>query len=146
MTLTIYRSAAAGLALVGALTATVVTAQERPSDFPTRPVNLVVMYPAGGAVDTTARTFAQVAEKQLDISLRVENRVGGAGMVGHTSLATTTASDGYNIGVIANPFLYTDMLLRDAPFGPEAFEAIAGISFDPVVWTINANSEIGEMS
>lgn len=52
----------------------------------------------------------------------------------------------YTIGVIANPFLYTDMLLRDAPFGPEAFEPIAGISFDPVVWTINANSAIGDMS
>lgn len=146
MTVTIHRSTAAGLALLAAFAASAAAAQERPDDFPTRPINLVVMYPAGGAVDTTARTFAQVAEQQLDISLRVENRVGGAGMVGHTSLATTTAPDGYTIGVIANPFLYTDMLLRDAPFAPDAFEPIAGISFDPVVWTINANSAIGEMS
>lgn len=136
-----------GLALAaGALMATQANAQEKPADFPQRPINLVVMYPAGGAVDVTARTFAQLAEEKMGVSIRVENRVGGAGMVGHTSLAKNTEADGYTVGVVANPFLYTDILLKDAPFTIEEFEPINEISFDPVVWVVNAKSDIGSMS
>ncbi|WP_185961176.1 tripartite tricarboxylate transporter substrate binding protein [Telmatospirillum sp. J64-1] len=120
-------------------------AQEKPKDFPVRPINLVVMYPAGGAVDVTARTFADIAKPQLGHDFRVENRVGGAGMVGHTYLAKGAAADGYTIGVIANPFLFTDILLRDASFTVDEFEPIASISFDPVIWVVNAKSDIGSM-
>lgn len=119
---------------------------ERPADFPQRPINLVVMYPAGGAVDVTARTFAQVAEGVLGHEFRVENRVGGAGLVGHTYLAKQAAADGYTVGVIANPFLFTDILLRNAEFTREEFDPIVSISFDPVIWTVNAQSELGDRS
>ena len=120
-------------------------AQDQPADFPQRPIDLIVMYPAGGAVDVTARTFAQVAEEELGISFRVENRVGGAGMVGHTYLAHDAAADGYTVGVIANPFMFTDILLRDGPFTADDFDPIVTVSFDPVVWVVNAESEIGDM-
>jgi tripartite-type tricarboxylate transporter receptor subunit TctC len=142
----ILRRLGLALAAAGALMTMQAGAQEKPADFPQRPINLVVMYPAGGAVDVTARTFAQLAEEKMGVSIRVENRVGGAGMVGHTSLAKNTEADGYTVGVVANPFLYTDILLKDAPFTIEEFEPINEISFDPVVWVVNANSEIGDMS
>ena len=119
--------------------------QEKPEDFPRRPINLVVMYPAGGAVDVTARTLAEVAGEKMDAEFRVENRVGGGGMVGHTYLAKEAAPDGYTIGVIANPFMFTDILARGAPFTPEEFDPIATISFDPVIWVVNADSELGEL-
>ncbi len=64
-------------------------------------------------------------------------------MVGHTSLAKETEADGYTIGLLANPFLYTDILLRDAPFTIEEFEPFAQINFDPVVVAVNAKSDIG---
>ncbi|MEF2549217.1 tripartite tricarboxylate transporter substrate binding protein [Aurantimonas sp. E1-2-R+4] len=134
------------LAAAGALVTAQVHAQEKPADFPQRPINLVVVYPAGGAVDVTARTFAQIAEEKMGVDIRVENRVGGAGMVGHTSLAKNTEADGYTVGVLANPFLYTDILLKGAPFTIEEFEPINEISFDPVVWVVNAKSDIGSMS
>lgn len=118
----------------------------KPADFPQRPINLVVMYPAGGAVDVTARTFAQLAERQLGHAFRVENRVGGAGLVGHTYLARQAAADGYTIGVIANPFLFTDILLRNAEFSKEDFDPIVSISFDPVIWSVNARSALGGKS
>lgn len=143
---TLLRRLSLALVTTGALMATQVNAQEKPADFPQRPINLVVMYPAGGAVDVTARTFAQLAEEKMGVSIRVENRVGGAGMVGHTSLAKNTEADGYTVGVVANPFLYTDILLKDAPFTIEEFEPINEISFDPVVWVVNASSDIGSMS
>lgn len=121
-------------------------AQDKPADFPQRPINLVVVYPAGGAVDVTARTFAEQAEAQLGHEFRVENRVGGAGLVGHTYLAKAAEADGYTIGVLANPWAFTDILLRDAEFTADEFDPIATISFDPVVWVVNAKSDIGTMS
>ncbi len=137
--LTATLALAAGILLSPALAG----AQDKPADFPKRPVNMIVMYPAGGAVDVTARTVAKLAEAQLDEQFRVENRVGGAGMVGHTYLAKNAQPDGYTIGVIANPFMFTDILLRDAPFNKDEFEPIASISFDPVIWVVNAKSEVG---
>ncbi|PMR74770.1 tripartite tricarboxylate transporter substrate binding protein [Billgrantia endophytica] len=119
-------------------------AQEKPSDFPRRPVSLVVMYPAGGAVDVTARTVADLTEQHNGTQFRVENRVGGAGIVGHTYLAKQAQADGYTIGVIANPFMFTDVLLRDASFGIDEFEPIATISFDPVIWLVRSESDIGD--
>jgi tripartite-type tricarboxylate transporter receptor subunit TctC len=130
----------------GAIFATGLSAQEKPDDFPNRPLNIVVMYPAGGGMDVTARTFAKVAEQKMDAEIRVENRVGGGGMVGHTSMAKDTDPDGYTIALVANPFLYTDIILRDAPFTIDEFEPLVGVNFDPVVLTVNANSEIGDMS
>ena len=121
-------------------------AQEKPDNFPTRPINLVVMYPTGGAVDVTARTFAQVAEDQLGIDFRVENRVGGNGMVGHTYLAKSADADGHTIGLFANPFMFTDILLRNGSFSSEDFTPIATVSFDPVIWVVNKNSELGDLS
>lgn len=118
----------------------------KPADFPQRPINLVVMYPAGGAVDVTARTFAQVAEELLGHEFRVENRVGAAGIVGHTYLAKQAPRDGYTVGVIANPFLFTDILLRDAEFTREEFDPLVSISFDPVIWMVHATSPLGGMS
>lgn len=119
-------------------------AQEKPTDFPRRPISLVVAYPAGGAVDVTARTVADLAEKHNGAQFRVENRVGGAGIVAHTYIAKQAAADGYTIGVIANPFMFTDVLLRDASFDVNDFDPIVTISFDPVVWLVRADSEIGD--
>ncbi len=120
--------------------------QEKPSDFPRRPISLVVMYPAGGAVDVTARTVAELNEKHNGTSFRVENRLGGAGIVGHTYVAKQAEADGYTVGVIANPFMFTDVLLRDASFTIDEFDPIATISFDPVIWLVRSGSEIGDKS
>ncbi len=137
---------ATAVAFVGATFATGLFAQEKPDDFPQRPLNIVVMYGAGGGMDVTARTFAKVAEEQMGVEMRVENRVGGGGMVGHTSMAKDTDPDGYTIALIANPFLYTDIILRDAPFTIEEFDPLVGVNFDPVVLTVNTKSEIGDKS
>lgn len=137
-------TAAIAIGLLG--TTTIASAQDKPDDFPRRPLNLIVMYPAGGAVDVTARTFAQVAEEQLGHDFRVENRVGGAGMVGHSYLTKGADADGYTIGTIANPFFFTDILLRDAPFTKDELQPLVSISFDPVIWVVNAKSELGALS
>ncbi len=67
------------------------------ADFPTKPINLIVPWPAGGAGDIVGRTLAEVAKKELGQPIIVDNKPGAGGNVGHTLILTKPA-DGYTIG------------------------------------------------
>jgi len=83
----------------------------KPNDFPTAPIEYTVVYPAGGGMDVTARLLAKYVEKWSDHRIIVNNRTGGAGMVGHAYLATQAKPDGYTVGIIAN-LMWGDAMLR----------------------------------
>src|SRR5437588_10988622 len=86
-------------------------AKLKPKDFPTQPIEYTVVYPAGGGMDVTARLLAKYVEKWSDHRIIVNNRTGGAGMVGHAYLATQAKPDGYTVGIIAN-LMWGDAMLR----------------------------------
>src|SRR2546427_12539919 len=77
-------------------------ARLKPKDFPTAPIEYTVVYPAGGGMDVTARLLAKYVEKWSDHRIIVNNRTGGAGMVGHAYLSTPAKPDGLNVRIIAN--------------------------------------------
>lgn len=117
-----------------------------PEDYPQRPVELNVVYPAGGGMDITARALAAAAQEVSGDEYRVVNREGAGGLVGHTYLARQAQSNGYELGVIAVDFLVFDVTLRDAEFGQEDFAPLAYIAFEPVVQVVRADSELGDKS
>ncbi|MCK9914580.1 tripartite tricarboxylate transporter substrate binding protein [Microbacteriaceae bacterium K1510] len=86
------------------------------ADYPTRPVTLVVPYPAGGGVDAMARVVAMKLSDALKQQVVVENRGGGGGTVG-TKFVARAAPDGYTLllghtGTISiNPALYTNLAI-----------------------------------
>ena len=86
-------------------------AKLKSADFPTRPIEVNVVYPAGGGMDINARLVAKAVEKVSGASTVVNNRVGGAGLVGHTYLTTQASNDGYTVAVIAN-LIFADSMLR----------------------------------
>ena len=63
-------------------------------EYPTKPVTLVIPYPAGGSTDVTGRVLATAARKFLGQPLIVENKAGGGGTVG-VNLVITKPPDGY---------------------------------------------------
>jgi tripartite-type tricarboxylate transporter receptor subunit TctC len=67
--------------------------------WPTRPVQLIVPWAAGGGTDATGRIVATLLERELGRPLNVVNRTGGGGLVGHTEIANARP-DGYTLGVI----------------------------------------------
>lgn len=67
------------------------------AEFPTKPINLIVPWPAGGSGDITARTLAETAKKELVQPIIIENKPGAGGNVGAT-LILTKPPDGYTIG------------------------------------------------
>ena len=101
------RSVIAAALLVAAVTCAPASAQ----DYPTKPITLVVPFPAGGGNDALARLVAEKMSRALGQQVVVENR-GGAGGTIATRAVAKTVPDGYTIllsytGTLAiNPSLY----------------------------------------
>jgi tripartite-type tricarboxylate transporter receptor subunit TctC len=65
-------------------------------DFPSRPVTLIVPWPAGGSTDLVMRALAEATQKHLGQPIVVENRAGAAGTLGATAMVTAKP-DGYTV-------------------------------------------------
>lgn len=69
------------------------------NNYPSRPIQLICPWGAGGGTDATARIVAALLEKDLGQPVNVVNRTGGSGVVGHSAISTAHP-DGYTIGII----------------------------------------------
>jgi tripartite-type tricarboxylate transporter receptor subunit TctC len=69
------------------------------ANYPSRPIQLLVPWGAGGGTDATARIIGSLLERDLGQPVNVVNRTGGSGVVGHSAIATAQP-DGYTIGMI----------------------------------------------
>ena len=104
------RLAAIAAAVLGLL---VVAAPVSAQQYPSRPVTIIVPYPAGGPTDETARIVAQSVSTQLHQSFIVENVSGGGANIGAEKVAHATP-DGYtlllhNLQISANVTLYKSL-------------------------------------
>src|ERR1041385_6684999 len=71
----------------------------RADDYPSRPVTLIVPYPAGGGADAVGRLIAQKLSGALGQQVIVENRPGAGSVIG-TRAAAKAAPDGYTIAMV----------------------------------------------
>src|ERR1700750_2978318 len=85
------------LALIAALFATGAAPLSHAQTYPSRPVVLVVPWPAGGTTDIGMRALASATEKYLKQKIVIENRPGAAGVLGPQQVAQNAAPDGYTL-------------------------------------------------
>jgi tripartite-type tricarboxylate transporter receptor subunit TctC len=112
----------------------------QPAPYPSKPIRLIVGYPAGGASDVAARIVGQKLSERMGQSLVVENRPGSAGNIG-AEVVAKAAPDGYTlllgtISLSVNPSLYPKMNydpLKD-------LSAISMISSTPFLLVVNLKS------
>ena len=128
----------AAISVVCAIALITLAAPASAQDYPTRPITLVVPYPAGGGVDAMARIVADRLTAALGQQVLVDNRGGGSGLVG-TRAVIHAAPDGYTLmlghtGTISiNPSLYAN-----AGFDPRKdFTAVGLIASMPVALIAN---------
>ena len=85
-------------------------------DYPAKPVRMIVAYPAGSGIDSSARFFAAKFAPLLGQTVYVENRPGASGIVG-TEAAAKAAPDGYTLYMTAvTPILLLPYLVAKLPY------------------------------
>lgn len=87
-----------------------VHAQSAPAQWPTRPVRILVGFPAGSTPDIAARTIAEPLSKALGQPVIVDNRAGASGNIAADLVAKAT--DDHTVGVVINGNLTTAKMLN----------------------------------
>src|SRR5947209_6534436 len=71
--------------------------------YPSRPITLIVPWPAGGSTDTHLRKLAELASKHLGQPIVIDNKPGAGGMLGPASMAANAKPDGYTVSQLTIP-------------------------------------------
>ena len=91
--------------------------------WPSRQIRIVVPFAAGGAVDVTARIFAQRFQDALKVPVIVENRAGAGGNIGAETVAKA-APDGYTILLNTNGQAISPATYKSLPWSPADFAPV----------------------
>ncbi len=86
--------------------------------FPSKPITIVVPFPAGGTLDNLARTLSQKLGDNLKQSVIVDNKPGGGTVIG-TERVARAQPDGYVLGMVANSFAINPSLHTDLRYDTE---------------------------
>ncbi|NDW06198.1 tripartite tricarboxylate transporter substrate binding protein [Jiella pacifica] len=127
--------AATAAITMAALAAPVANAQE---DYPSRPIQMIVPWGAGGGTDAVGRVVASLLQEELGQPVTVINRTGGSGVVGHSAIANAEP-DGYTLGIMT---IEIDMMhwqgLTDLTY--ENYDILALVNADPGGVMVSADS------
>ncbi len=103
------------LCLLFCLGAPLVGAQ---TEFPSRPIRIVVPFGAGGVADLTARTVAQKMSEGLGQPILIENKPGAGGIVAAETVVKAEP-DGHTLLLMSNGTAVSAGLFRKLPFCPQ---------------------------
>jgi tripartite-type tricarboxylate transporter receptor subunit TctC len=114
--------------------------------YPSRPVKIVVPFPAGGSNDIVARVLAQKLTERNGQSFFVENRGGAGGNIGAEAVASSEP-DGYTLLLTAPPPLTINAALyKDMRYDPSgAFAPVALIASVPIVLAVHPSLGINSV-
>lgn len=76
--------------------------QEKENSYPTRPIEVIIPYAAGGGTDINARLVASYWQKKLGQPVVIVNKTGGGGAIGDREIAHAKP-DGYSLGCLSYP-------------------------------------------
>ncbi len=97
------------------------------ADWPVRPLQMVVPFPAGGATDVAARAIAESMTATLGQPIVIANRDGASGTIGAGALLGAKP-DGYTIGFTPlGPISIQPYLIADLPYHPDDAVAVCGV-------------------
>jgi tripartite-type tricarboxylate transporter receptor subunit TctC len=108
--------------------------------FPSKPITLIVPWPAGGSTDRHMRTLAEIAGKNLGQNIIVENKPGGGGTLGPGTMALTAKPDGYTIAQFPLGMLRIPHMQKMQWDPLKDFSFIIGVSGYTFGFTVRADS------
>src|SRR5438094_8317379 len=114
--------------------------------YPTRPITLVVPYPAGGTADLLCRFAADKAGGNLGQQVVVENRPGGAGGRVGTEAVLRAPPDGYTLLCAAQlTFSVTHLLFSKASFDTRGLEPVSVLATYPLILIARADLPFNDL-
>jgi tripartite-type tricarboxylate transporter receptor subunit TctC len=107
--------------------------------WPSKPITLIVTYPAGGAADMLARLVAPKMSATLGQPVVIENRGGGAGQIG-AAIVARSKPDGYTLMVDGGGYAINPTLFPKLPYDTaKAFTPIGILGLFPLVLVVTPN-------
>jgi tripartite-type tricarboxylate transporter receptor subunit TctC len=117
------------------------------SAYPTKPIRLIVPFPAGGPTDVTARVVAQEMAKTIGQQIVIDNRAGAGGNLA-AEMAANSAPDGYTVFFATggthgiNPNLY-----KSVPYDPvKSFDPVVFVATSPNVFVAHPSFKANSMA
>jgi tripartite-type tricarboxylate transporter receptor subunit TctC len=105
--------------------------------FPSKPVRLVVPFPAGGALDTIARIMVPPLSRALGQNVIVDNRPGG-GTVIATEMVARSPADGHTLLLMANSFTINPAVRSKLPYDSlKDFAGVSRLATVPVIFSVH---------
>lgn len=132
---------AASLAILGS-TMLGATSSARANEYPSKPITMVVPYPAGQSVDILARVIGEGMSRHLGQPVIIENRAGAGGTIG-TQYLTRMAPDGYSIMMGSSGILaIAPQLFKSAGYDPTTdFTPIMDVAAVAQTMVVTASSD-----
>jgi tripartite-type tricarboxylate transporter receptor subunit TctC len=115
--------------------------------WPEKPVRIVVPYPPGGTTDILTRLLAQKLSDSWKQPVLVDNRPGGAAMIG-SDLVAKSAPDGYTLlSTGAGPHAINVSLFPKIPYDPlKDFSSISLLSVNPLLMVVPAQLPVNTVA
>jgi len=108
--------------------------------YPSRTIEVIIPFAAGGGVDLIGRSVATSLAEQFGQSVVVQNRDGAGGTIGFGALASASP-DGYTLGFgPSTPIANAPYLVKGVRYNPESFEYICQVFENPFSIAVGPNS------
>ena len=116
-------------------------------DYPSRPITIVVPFPAGTGTDVLVRPVALELQKLLGQPILIENKAGAQGVIGATFVARAKP-DGYTLLVGSSTTLAANVgLFKSLPFDPlKDFQPVSGLSKNSMLFLVRGDSSIKNLT
>jgi len=118
----------------------IVTGAASAQNYPSRSIEMIIPFSAGGGVDLIGRAVSASLAEQFGQSVVVQNKVGAGGTIGFGALAAA-APDGYTLGFgPSTPIANAPYLVEGVRYNPESFDYICQVFENPFSIAVGPNS------
>lgn len=127
----VFRQWLAVIGLIGSMTGVPAACPASAEEYPSRPVTMIVPYPAGGPTDIISRVVSNIMSKQLGQPIIIESVSGASGTIGAARVGRA-APDGYTLLMHNITFASAPGLYKSKTYDPvKDFEPVGLVSDSP---------------
>ena len=115
-------------------------------EFPSRPMQAVIGFPAGSGADIMCRTFTNRVQELAGQSIVIVNKPGAFGSLSYAQVASSKP-DGYTFLMAGNALMSTSSsFVKNLPFDRKSFIPVTSIAETPFIVTVSASSTVKTMA